>query len=440
MSHIICIMKDAMNAVKNRKTILGTVCLLWLLTLSYYVVRMMTPLLQSALLDGAVGVLNNTNSNLLLIIGFIGLFISEGILALYSSKWGILFEKASNEIHIGIQSKIFDKLCKVPYSVFNSPQIYEKIELVFVPGGKTRQESVLFALEKIASLGSVDMVLIHDGARPFVSKEIVKAVFEKVKNCGAACCGVSPVDTQKEVDSQGNITKHLQRSSMVAVQTPQGFLFQSLLEAHRKAAIQNIQCTDDTEIWSKFCDTSVQVVKGSPENIKITFPGDLIKMNQTQLGIKIGLGYDLHRLVEDRPLMLGGVKIPSPKGETGHSDGDVLCHAITDSLLGAAGLGDIGEMFPPSDEKWKDADSKDLLKQAWKRVKKEGWGLINLDCVIKLEKPKILPFRKEIISTLATVLEVDTEKIFLKAKTGEGQDSVGNGESVEAWATCLLTK
>lgn len=130
MSHIICIMKDAMNAVKNRKTILGTVCLLWLLTLSYYVVRMMTPLLQSALLDGAVGVLNNTNSNLLLIIGFIGLFISEGILALYSSKWGILFEKASNEIHIGIQSKIFDKLCKVPYSVFNSPQIYEKIELV----------------------------------------------------------------------------------------------------------------------------------------------------------------------------------------------------------------------------------------------------------------------------------------------------------------------
>ena len=322
----------------------------------------------------------------------------------------------------------------------NSVKYDEKIELVFVPGGKTRQESVLFALEKIASLGSVDMVLIHDGARPFVSKEIVKAVFEKVKNCGAACCGVSPVDTQKEVDSQGNITKHLQRSSMVAVQTPQGFLFQPLLEAHRKAAIQNIQCTDDTEIWSKFCDTSVQVVKGSPENIKITFPGDLIKMNQTQLGIKIGLGYDLHRLVEDRPLMLGGVKIPSPKGETGHSDGDVLCHAITDSLLGAAGLGDIGEMFPPSDEKWKDADSKDLLKQAWKRVKKEGWGLINLDCVIKLEKPKILPFRKEIISTLATVLEVDTEKIFLKAKTGEGQDSVGNGESVEAWATCLLTK
>lgn len=326
-------------------------------------------------------------------------------------------------------------------TLLEQPNSYgKKPELVFVPGGKTRQESVLFALEKIFELGSVDAVLIHDGARPFVTKAIIKSVFDEVINHGTACCGVAPVDTQKEIDSFGNITKHLQRNKMVAVQTPQGFLFKPLLEAHRKAAEQKIECTDDTEIWSSFYDSPVKVVKGSPENIKITFPGDLTKMNQNQIQIRTGLGYDLHRLVEGRSLIIGGVNIPSPKGEAGHSDGDVLCHAITDALLGGAGLGDIGEMFPPSDSKWKDADSKELLKQAWEKVKKAGWELNNLDCVIKLEKPKVLPYRKEIILSLATILGVEPERVFIKAKTGEGQDSVGQGNSVEVWATCLLVK
>ena len=154
--------------------------------------------------------------------------------------------------------------------------------------------------------------------------------------------------------------------------------------------------------------------------------------------IRIGLGYDLHRLTEGRQLVLGGVTIPFEKGEDGHSDGDVLLHAITDALLGAAGLSDIGALFPPSDEKWKGADSRELLKYSWNLVKEKGYKLGNLDCVIAIEKPKLLPFRKEIISSIANVLEVDESQVFVKAKTGEKLGEIGNGLAVAVWATCLL--
>ena len=154
--------------------------------------------------------------------------------------------------------------------------------------------------------------------------------------------------------------------------------------------------------------------------------------------IRIGLGYDLHRLTEGRQLVLGGVTIPFEKGEDGHSDGDVLLHAITDALLGAVGLSDIGELFPPSDEKWKGADSRELLKYSWNLVKEKGYKLGNLDCVIAIEKPKLLPFRKEIISSIANVLEVDESQVFVKAKTGEKLGEIGNGLAVAVWATCLL--
>ena len=154
--------------------------------------------------------------------------------------------------------------------------------------------------------------------------------------------------------------------------------------------------------------------------------------------IRIGLGYDLHRLTEGRQLVLGGVTIPFEKGEDGHSDGDVLLHAITDALLGAAGLSDIGELFPPSDEKWKGADSRELLKYSWNLVKEKGYKLGNLDCVIAIEKPKLLPYRKEIISSIANALEVDESQVFVKAKTGEKLGEIGNGLAVAVWATCLL--
>ena len=156
--------------------------------------------------------------------------------------------------------------------------------------------------------------------------------------------------------------------------------------------------------------------------------------------IRVGLGYDLHRLVEGRKLLLGGVKFDFPKGEDGHSDGDVLLHAVTDALLGASGLGDIGSYFPPEDEKWKDADSKILLQKVWEDVRTAGWKIVNIDCVIKLEKPKFLPKRQEVINSIAKILQIESSLIFVKAKTGEKLPPIGTSQAVEAEVVCLLEK
>lgn len=156
--------------------------------------------------------------------------------------------------------------------------------------------------------------------------------------------------------------------------------------------------------------------------------------------IRVGLGYDLHRLVLGRKLVLGGVEIPFEKGEDGHSDGDVLLHAVTDAILGASGLGDIGSYFPPEEAKWKDADSKFLLKTVMNDVYNAGWKIENIDCVIKLEKPKFIPFRNDVIKSIANILEVEDNQVFVKAKTGEKLGDIGNGNAIEAYCTCLLSK
>lgn len=156
--------------------------------------------------------------------------------------------------------------------------------------------------------------------------------------------------------------------------------------------------------------------------------------------LRIGLGRDLHRLVPGRRFLLAGVEIPSEYGELGHSDGDVLAHAVTDAVLGAAGLGDIGELFPPSDPEWKDADSMALLRRAFSLVRGAGWRLSNLDCVVTCEKPKLLPWRDKIRSSLAAALEVSAEDVFVKGKTNEKVDAIGGGLAVDATAVCLLIR
>ena len=153
---------------------------------------------------------------------------------------------------------------------------------------------------------------------------------------------------------------------------------------------------------------------------------------------RIGLGKDLHRLAEGRRFLLGGIEIPFEKGELGHSDGDVLVHAIIDALLGAAGLGDIGEFYPSDESTWKDSDSLELLKDTWRKVKEYGWHLVNLDCTVTCEKPRILPYRDSIRGSIARVMETDPSAIFVKGKTNEGLGPLGRGEAVEALAICLL--
>lgn len=156
--------------------------------------------------------------------------------------------------------------------------------------------------------------------------------------------------------------------------------------------------------------------------------------------IKVGLGYDLHRLVPGRKLILGGVTFDFERGEDGHSDGDVLLHAITDAILGAAGLGDIGSYFPPEDMKWKDADSADLLRTVMADINAAHWKIENIDCVIKLERPKFLPKRQEVIDSVARILGIENSRVFVKAKTGEKLPPVGTGEAVEAECVCLLSR
>ncbi len=332
---------------------------------------------------------------------------------------------------------------KAQEALFSDKSIEQKLletKLIFVEGGSTRQKSVFNALKKIADLKpNSDLVLIHDGARPFVTEKIIQDTLFATRECGAAVPGTTPVDTQKTMDKDGFIKEHLLRSQMTAVQTPQGFRLKELLKAHELAEKDEKEYTDDTEIWGKYCGP-VKVVQGDSCNKKITFAGDYNFGKQTMNSIKIGLGYDLHRLVQGRKLIIGGVEFPFEKGEDGHSDGDALLHAITDALLGASALGDIGSFFPPEDKKWKDANSIELLKTIWHKVQENGWQLVNLDCVVKLEKPKFLPQRQKVIQNIANALNVASEKIFVKAKTGEKLDSVGSGNAIEAWATCLLSK
>ena len=156
--------------------------------------------------------------------------------------------------------------------------------------------------------------------------------------------------------------------------------------------------------------------------------------------IRTGLGYDKHLLAEGRKLILGGVEIPFEKGVLGHSDGDALLHAVTDCLLGAAGMGDIGSYFPSENPEWKDADSAVLLKTVWDDIRSKGWQLENIDCVIKLEKPKFLPHREKVIKRIAEILQADESQIFVKAKTGEKTGEIGEGRAVECLAVCLLSK
>ena len=156
--------------------------------------------------------------------------------------------------------------------------------------------------------------------------------------------------------------------------------------------------------------------------------------------MRIGLGRDLHKLMEGKKFILGGVEIPNERGMLAHSDGDVLIHAIIDSLLGASALGDIGELFPPDDPRYKDADSAELLKSAWEKIREQGWKLVNLDCIVICEKPKILPHREKIRLSIAQALDVNPENIFIKGKTNEGIGELGRGEAIEALAVCLLEK
>lgn len=345
-----------------------------------------------------------------------------------------------------------DGLASAKDALYKDPEISKYIsanntDVFFVEGGKTRQESVFNALTDFSTREiTPDYVLIHDGARPFLSTDLVSNCVKYTIQYDASVPAVNPVDTQKEIDSSGFISRHLIRKNLKAVQTPQGFKFSEIYKCHKQAKLDNTEYTDDTEIYDRYSNKKTFVFDGEEDNKKITYKEDIPQNNFDTSTVKgnsmfrTGIGYDKHRLVENRKLIIGGIEIPFSKGEDGHSDGDAVLHAVTDALLGASHKGDIGSYFPDTDPKYKDADSSILLSEVWTDIKKEGWELENLDIVILLEKPKFIPYREQVIHSIASTLNVSDDKVFVKAKTGEKLGDVGNSNCIEVFANCLLSK
>lgn len=321
--------------------------------------------------------------------------------------------------------------------------------IFLVSGGKTRQASVFEGLKFLQSLADsrkTEYVFIHDAARPFFSPELINRMFEKLAVADAVIPGVPSVDTQKRIGEDSCVTEHLVRSGIRAVQTPQAFKTEEIYTAHRKA-ISEKQYTDDSEVFfDTFPEKKILVIEGELSNKKITYSSDapnmnVLSKNRAEPNVRIGFGYDIHRLAAGKPCILGGVQIKSEKGFIAHSDGDVLLHAITDALLGAAGFSDIGELFPPSDPTWKNADSGELLKKAWALCNQDGrYRIQNLDCVLVMEAPKLLPYRDAIRRSIAALLNIEKEQVFVKAKTAEKTGAVGKGKAVEVFATVLVTE
>ena len=314
-----------------------------------------------------------------------------------------------------------------------------------VEGGSTRQASVAAGLAALAALsgpdgpGKGDLVLVHDAARPWASCALIDAVIASTRRNGASIPLCELSDTPKQIGGDGFIAAHPDRSTMMAAQTPQGFAFLPLLAAHLKAAHEAWSCTDDSSLWEHYVGR-VAHVEGERANRKITYREDLEteRAARGRQEFRIGEGWDIHPLVDGRPLRLGGVRIEWPRGEAGYSDGDVLWHAVIDAMLGAAGLGDIGTHFPPGDPAWKDADSNLLGAAAAGLLSGAGWSLGNLDCTVMLEAPRLSPYRDSIRRNLASVLGLDPDRVSVKAKSFEGFGEVGRGEAIEARAVALI--
>jgi len=308
-----------------------------------------------------------------------------------------------------------------------------------VSGGDERRTSVANAFARVSELAEI--VVIHDAARPLVSADLIRRTVAAASETGAAIAALRAHDTVKQTNGAGAIIATLPRERIYLAQTPQAFRVPVLRDALRLVG----EATDEAMLAEQAGHT-VRVVDGDPRNLKITTPDDLMMAEHLTTGsaqapaLRIGNGYDLHRLVPGRPLILGGVRIPFEKGLEAHSDGDVICHAVTDAVLGAAGAGDIGRHFPDTDAAWKNADSIELLRRASAIVHEAGYAIVNVDVVVIAQKPKLAPHAEAIRGNVAGALGCDASQVSVKGKTNEGVDSMGAGESIAVHAVALLNR
>ena len=312
--------------------------------------------------------------------------------------------------------------------------------LEIVEGGDRRQDSVANAFARVSA--AADVVVIHDAARPLVSSDLIGRTVDAAAQYGAAIAALPSTDTVKRSDADRFIVETIPRNEIFLAQTPQAFRVDVLRDALALAASSG-DATDEAMLAER-AGHRVHLVDGDPRNLKITTADDLATAERLVSGgggaatLRIGNGYDLHRLVAGRPLVLGGVTIPFERGLDGHSDADVICHAVTDAILGAAAAGDIGRHFPDTDGAWKDADSLMLLSRASTVVANAGFTIGNVDVVVIAERPKLVPYIDQMRENLARAMNIRVGHVSIKGKTNEGVDSMGAGDSIAAHAVALL--
>ena len=315
--------------------------------------------------------------------------------------------------------------------------------LRLVVGGARRQDSVANAFA--AAAAASDLIVIHDAARPFASADLIARTIAAAAESGAALAALQARDTVKHVDGGRYVLSTLSRETIYLAQTPQAFR-RDVLHA---ALASTADATDEAALAER-AGHRVRIVEGEATNIKITTPDDLVIAAAISLqrdGVsraapartgRAGVGYDLHRLVEGRPLILGGVTIPFDRGLIGHSDADAVCHAVTDAVLGAAAAGDIGRHFPDTDPQWKGASSIDLLRRAAEIVREGGFEVGNVDASVIAERPKLAPYIDAMRANIAAALGIPADRVSIKGKTNEGVGELGRGEAIAVHAIALL--
>ena len=308
---------------------------------------------------------------------------------------------------------------------------FTKVEDV-IAGGKERQDSVYNALQEMnRRRPGVEYVLIHDAARPFISEEVVRNVLRATAETGAGVACVAMKNSVRRQSPDMEDSESVDRSEYYSVQTPQGFRKSLLIDAYEKAYDESFFGTDDAAIV-EHAGARVAIVDGEYQNIKITTKEDLPMEN------RVGTGYDVHRLVEGRKLILGGVDIPFERGLDGHSDADVLIHAIMDALLGAAGLGDIGLHFPDTDPEYEGISSIRLLQKVHGMLEEAYYQIGNIDATLICQRPKIRPYTERMRQNLADALDIDVSRINIKATTTERLGFTGREEGIACDAICSI--
>ncbi len=344
--------------------------------------------------------------------------------------------------------EIAEIVVAVPAEMLVDPPDYLRVTskpLKLAAGGARRQDSVTNAFRLVSP--ESELIVVHDAARPFASADLVSRTIRAAAESGAALAALQATDTVKRAmpsNQPGGMTvaETIARETVFLAQTPQAFTRDVLREALALAE-KGVEATDEAALAER-AGRAVRLVAGEASNIKITTADDLAAAEAIARGGKpartgrAGTGYDLHRLVEGRPLILGGVTIPFEKGLAGYSDADAVCHAITDAILGAAAAGDIGRHFPDTDPRWKDASSIDLLRRAVEVIGEHGLDVGNVDATIIAERPKLQPYIDAMRAKLAEALGIDVDRVSLKGKTNEGVGEIGRGEAIAVHAIALV--